>query len=77
LLLLLPMPAMDVRHTTTIRASMTAYSTPVGPSSFRRKESAHRVSRCMSVSLPGGGVRVGGRRGRGGIASPYGGMPEP
>src|SRR5258708_37345016 len=37
LLALLPRAVMAVMHTTMIRASMTAYSTAVGPSSFFRK----------------------------------------
>jgi len=37
LLALLPIWLMAVKHTTTIRASITAYTTAVGPSSQKRK----------------------------------------
>src|SRR5207247_1429962 len=36
LLTLEPRAVMEVMHTTTIRASITAYSTAVGPSSLRK-----------------------------------------
>ena len=38
-----PRVVMAAMHTTMIRASMTAYSTAVGPSSFRRKSTSVRV----------------------------------
>src|SRR5690242_4751529 len=43
-LLAAPMAVMAAMHTTTIRASMTAYSTAVGPSSrFRNSTTRFRV----------------------------------
>src|SRR5262245_64339412 len=44
------MKAIAARQTTTIRASMTAYSTAVGPSSARRKRST--VMNHLLIDLP-------------------------
>jgi hypothetical protein len=45
-LLAAPMAVMAAMHTTTIRASMTAYSTAVGPSSrFRNSTTVFRLLR--------------------------------
>jgi len=44
----LPIELMAVRHTITIRASITAYSTAVGPSSETRKRCTFRASDFMS-----------------------------
>src|SRR5690349_2652068 len=48
LLALEPNVLMAVMQTTMIRASMTAYSTAVGPSSRFKKSTANRVSLRMS-----------------------------
>src|ERR1700677_2395930 len=42
---------MAVRHTTTIRASITAYSTAVGPSSEARKGLTLLVKACIGEFL--------------------------
>src|SRR5438067_1310032 len=47
LLALVPSAVIAVMHTTMIRASMTAYSTAVGPSSFFRKATRCCVNFCM------------------------------
>jgi len=39
-LALVPRAVMAIKHTTIMSASMTAYSTAVGPSSFCRKPTA-------------------------------------
>src|SRR5439155_327344 len=49
LLALVPRVVMAVMHTTTISASMTAYSTAVGPSSFFRKLTTDLVKRDSMV----------------------------
>src|SRR6266511_5428422 len=51
LLALLPRAVMAVMHTTMIRASMTAYSTAVGPSSRCRKFATFCMNLRMVVSL--------------------------
>lgn len=54
---LLPRVVMAAMHTTTIRASMTAYSTAVGPSSLRRKFThlvITRRARFLTTSPPHG-----------------------
>jgi hypothetical protein len=49
-----PMAVMAAMHTTTMRASMTAYSTAVGPSSrFRNSTTLFRV---LFTSISGGEV---------------------
>src|SRR5262245_46483398 len=55
LLALLPRAVMAVMHTTTIRASMTAYSTAVGPSSRCRKFFTRSMSSRIAL-LPFQGV---------------------
>src|SRR5438445_16008 len=49
LLALEPRAVMAVMHTTTIRASMTAYSTAVGPSSWLRKFTTACFRLCMDL----------------------------
>src|SRR5215210_3778995 len=44
-----PRVVMAAMHTTMMRASMTAYSTAVGPSSFFRKATSLRVIRFIAV----------------------------
>src|SRR5262245_38106161 len=52
-LALLPRAVMAKMHTTMIRASMTAYSTAVGPSSFFRKRTVFfNIARYMSRYPP-------------------------
>src|SRR5436190_23916618 len=51
-----PRVVMAAMHTTMISASITAYSTAVGPSSFLTNSTISRVS-FRIVSLPGSGVR--------------------
>src|SRR5262245_56921962 len=50
LLALLPRVVMAAMHTTIIRASMTAYSTAVGPSSFFRNSTTFLVTCRMTSS---------------------------
>src|SRR5437870_2835355 len=51
LLALPPSVVMALMHTTTISASITAYSTAVGPSSRLRKSAVNRASLLMVLSL--------------------------
>src|SRR3954470_25046796 len=53
LLALLPRVVMAAMHTTMMRASMTAYSTAVGPSSFFRNSTNFLVRLRISVSGSG------------------------
>src|SRR5437868_3867924 len=53
LLALEPRVVMAAMHTTTIRASITAYSTAVGPSSAFRKATNPFVTRTSIASLRG------------------------
>src|SRR5215475_13830468 len=63
LLALVPRAVMAVMHTTIIRASMTAYSTAVGPSSRFRKFTTLWVNlRIIRMSLCGDCVRLGAGR---------------
>src|SRR5207247_691581 len=50
-LALVPRAVIAVMQTTTIRASITAYSTAVGPSSHFRKLTACLINACMEFSL--------------------------
>src|SRR2546423_957333 len=59
-----PRVVMAAMHTTMMRASMTAYSTAVGPSSFFRKWTRARMEDRMGDSGWGGTRAVGGRRNR-------------
>src|SRR5262249_30219139 len=67
-----PRAVMLVKQTTMMRASMTAYSTAVGPSSLRRKRSTRRSQ--MLIDLPLSVPDHDARRGRDGLfSSPEGG----
>src|SRR5688500_8305016 len=57
---------MAVRHTMTIRASMTAYSTAVGPSSLTRKRCTFKARDFMGSSSGYCGLRQRVMRGRAG-----------
>src|SRR5262245_9645992 len=61
LLALVPSAVMATMHTTMIRASMTAYSTAVGPSSRFRKFTTPRV-RFFNMGLGPFRSRESGRR---------------
>src|SRR3954466_3313038 len=60
-----PRVVMAAMHTTMIRASMTAYSTAVGPSSFFRKRTRF-FTRARDIAPPseGGAARRGPARDR-------------
>src|SRR5437016_5842632 len=59
-LALVPRAVMAVMHTTIIRASMTAYSTAVGPSSRLRKFTTRSANlRMIGSFLAGGANGVG------------------
>jgi hypothetical protein len=62
-LALVPIELIAVKHTMTIKASITAYSTAVGPSSETRKRRNFRVSDFMDIppfqfSFPLGNYRI-------------------
>ena len=68
LLAFVPIDWIDVRHTKTINASISAYSTAVGPSSLRRKFSIDRAivrdSVCHALHFHYGQTREGTIRGK-------------
>jgi hypothetical protein len=58
-----PIELIAVKHTITIKASITAYSTAVGPSSETRKRRNFRASDFMDIppfqfSFPKGNYRI-------------------
>src|SRR4051812_46642895 len=57
LLALEPRGGMGAMHTTMMSASMTAYSTAVGPSSFLRNATSLRVNRFMGLVSVGSSER--------------------
>src|SRR5262249_44495764 len=61
-LTLVPSAETMVMHATMIRASMTAYSTAVGPSSLTRNRRTREAKACMRVSLEGDARHLGSRR---------------
>src|SRR3954470_9761637 len=73
-----PRVVMAAMHTTMIRASMTAYSTAVGPSSFFRKATSFRVIKVMGPTPVSGrrtGLRAGRHRREGNTGGRLGGGP--
>src|SRR5207253_1797491 len=58
LLALVPRAVIAVIHTTMIRASMTAYSTAVGPSSLRK----NARTACATLYMDANPLRFAGRR---------------